>query len=100
MRTFAPLLATLLAMFVAWSLIAEADAPQDAVMAAWEYQVLSPSDLAGIEQVPLSELRDPQARKQREAAALNHLNQLGAQGWELIEIENDHYYLKRAAVER
>lgn len=62
----------------------------------WEYKVLSPRQLAGLDRKPtVAELRSEDAKADREQQALDTLNRLGADGWELVEIANDHFYFKR-----
>ncbi len=84
----------LLAAVAAWAASMPASRPNDtALPCAWEYQVISPEEL--LVEVQLSTSRDREAVRQREAAATERLNQLGADGWELVTIAHDHYYFKR-----
>ncbi len=63
---------------------------------AWEYKVVSHIELASLDEAPsFAELSSAQARKQRESAALENLNKLGAQGWELIVFNDEVSIFKR-----
>lgn len=81
----------------AGAVMVRAQPPQDAPpRPQWEYRVLSALELAGLEEKPtLDEMRDEQLKQEREAAVTERLRRLGAEGWELVEVEEDHFYFKR-----
>lgn len=69
-------------------------APQEPVR--WEYKVLSTAELAGMEhKTTVKDMYDKEAAERRSRAALLNLNQLGEDGWELIQTHNDYCYFKR-----
>lgn len=64
----------------------------------WEYRVVDPKGLMSDNNgEPIKASQNADVLANREAKALVALNRLGADGWELIEVEKDHFYFKRPA---
>lgn len=96
MKTFVGAVAGLGLVVLVWSLAVAAEESGDGVTRGWEYKVVSTADMVGVMRgIPLEQMRDPEAQQLREADSATHLNDLGAAGWELIEVEGGHFYFKR-----
>jgi len=92
-------LVLLLGVVIAWPMVVAAeDSEKSLAVGKWSYKVVSFHEMAGVgaQQLGIQQLNDPELKQMREKSALNMLNQLGEDRWELVTVANGYFYFKRA----